>query len=266
MQGFLASLTPWLESVEARMTTEISGLRPLMSFGQFDRSGCFSKTCLELFPTDSSARSSVTWPPSGTMQGGRCWALTTWAPRTDASGGGALQWTTPCQDDTSTRTKRYAQGGTALSMQAATMWPTARGTDGSKGGPNQRGSKGDMMLPSAAVSHSSRPHLTTPQGGSECSGDGPGSRRQWSTPSTVDSKDKTNLTMEQWRERNQRKKAENPALGEIRLGLGTQARGNAGGKRLNPLFVEWLMGWPIGWTDSRRWATAKSRSVRRRRG
>jgi hypothetical protein len=21
------------------------------------------------------------------------------------------------------------------------------------------------------------------------------------------------------------------------------------GKRLNPLFVEWLMGWPPGWTD-----------------
>ena len=21
------------------------------------------------------------------------------------------------------------------------------------------------------------------------------------------------------------------------------------GRRLNPLFVEWLMGWPLGWTD-----------------
>jgi hypothetical protein len=30
-------------------------------------------------------------------------------------------------------------------------WPTARATDGSKGGPNQRGRAGDLMLPSAAV-------------------------------------------------------------------------------------------------------------------
>lgn len=33
----------------------------------------------------------------------------------------------------------------------ARFWPTARATDGTKGGPNQSGSKGDLMLPSAAV-------------------------------------------------------------------------------------------------------------------
>jgi hypothetical protein len=32
------------------------------------------------------------------------------------------------------------------------------------------------------------------------------------------------------------------------------------GGQLNPEWVEWLMGWPIGWTDSRHWATVKSRS------
>lgn len=31
----------------------------------------------------------------------------------------SVQWTTPCADDTSTRTKRFAQGGTPLSMQAS---------------------------------------------------------------------------------------------------------------------------------------------------
>jgi hypothetical protein len=34
-------------------------------------------------------------------------------------------WTTPCTDDTATRSKPYAQGGTALSMQAD-QWPTPR--------------------------------------------------------------------------------------------------------------------------------------------
>jgi DNA (cytosine-5)-methyltransferase 1 len=31
------------------------------------------------------------------------------------------------------------------------MLPTPRATDGTKGGPNQRGSSGDLMLPSAVV-------------------------------------------------------------------------------------------------------------------
>jgi hypothetical protein len=33
----------------------------------------------------------------------------------------------------------------------AQAWPTPKGTDGTKGGPNQAGSKGDLMLPSAAA-------------------------------------------------------------------------------------------------------------------
>ncbi len=31
------------------------------------------------------------------------------------------------------------------------MLPTPRATDGTKGGPNQRGSSGDLMLPSAVM-------------------------------------------------------------------------------------------------------------------
>lgn len=31
------------------------------------------------------------------------------------------------------------------------QWPTPRATDGAKGGPNQAGSKGDLMLPSATA-------------------------------------------------------------------------------------------------------------------
>ncbi len=31
------------------------------------------------------------------------------------------------------------------------MWPTPRASDGAHGGPNQRGSKGDLMLPSAVA-------------------------------------------------------------------------------------------------------------------
>jgi len=39
--------------------------------------------------------------------------------------------------------------GNSLSIEALRLMPTPRATDGSKGGPNQAGSSGDLMLPSA---------------------------------------------------------------------------------------------------------------------
>ena len=38
------------------------------------------------------------------------------------------------------------------------------------------------------------------------------------------------------------------------------------GGQLNPTFVEWMMGWPIGWSVCEHWATVKSRNARRKRG
>jgi hypothetical protein len=37
----------------------------------------------------------------------------------------------------------------------------------------------------------------------------------------------------------------------------------APGGQLNPPWVEWLMGWPIGWTELKGLGTAKFRSKRR---
>lgn len=38
------------------------------------------------------------------------------------------------------------------------------------------------------------------------------------------------------------------------------------GGSLNPTWVEWLMGWPLGWTDLRPWETARCHSAPRLRG
>lgn len=47
---------------------------------------------------------------------------------------------------------RRREGGHAVSLADVTCYlPTPRATDGTKGGPNQRGSSGDLMLPSAVV-------------------------------------------------------------------------------------------------------------------
>jgi hypothetical protein len=45
----------------------------------------------------------------------------------------------------------------------------------------------------------------------------------------------------------------------------TNLQGAVGGK-LNPTWVEWLMGWPLGWTDLRPLATAKFLSWQQQHG
>ena len=45
------------------------------------------------------------------------------------------------------------------------LLPTPRATDGTKGGPNQRGSKGDLMLPSAVHQLLPTPSVADTQGG-----------------------------------------------------------------------------------------------------
>ncbi len=58
------------------------------------------------------------------------------------------------------RTNRSASPGAAIRpplSDVVALLPTPRATDGTKGGPNQRGSSGDLMLPSAVMS---LPHST----------------------------------------------------------------------------------------------------------
>lgn len=63
-----------------------------------------------------------TWPTSGLMRAGTAYEQPTWE-------------------------RRMADSESSSSP----LLPTARATDGTNGGPNQRGSSGDMMLPSAVL-------------------------------------------------------------------------------------------------------------------
>jgi hypothetical protein len=107
-------------------------------------------------------------------------------------------------------------------------WSTPRASDTEKGGPQQHFGAGGTPLPAQAVG--------------------------WATPTSRDHKDGADPS---------------PAVPTNSL-LGRQAprmmsRGNASSnssptlrRQLNPTFVEWLMGWPLGWTDFGYWGTAWS--------
>jgi hypothetical protein len=69
-----------------------------------------------------------------------------------------------------------------------------------------------------------------------------GQVKAWATPSAFDSQRPTE-TMQEWEIRNAKKKAENPNLGTLHKPLTVQVSG-----RLNPRWVETLMGLPVGWT------------------
>jgi hypothetical protein len=135
-------------------------------------------------------------------------------------------------------------------------------TDGEKGGPNQRGGKGDLRL-SGAVHHWPTPtrndalgagyqrangwhFFTLPGavGGTKHLPDEMEERRakMWPTPTaSEDAAGRPGSKMQKM------------------LGNHPDIRGDLTGGTLNPTWVEWLMGWPIGWTDCAASATDKFR-------
>jgi hypothetical protein len=85
------------------------------------------------------------------------------------------------------------------------------------------------------------------KGVSKTSGDGLATavaKRPWPTPSAGNSK--WNGTLQEWGVSWNWVRAEDPALAR---------------SPLNPTWVEWLMGWPLGWTDLDASATDKYRNV-----
>lgn len=152
------------------------------------------------------------------------------------------------------------------------QWPTPRATDGTKGGPNQAGSKGDLMLPSAAA------QWATPGAGDDR---GPSTgweasaqrhaangvnkqmmlrdqapRWQWPTPASRDYRTPNSQSLQ---ERGQGTKGEQlPNFVEHHFshqvlstldGRPLSPTGRTLPRRLNPAFACWLMGWPIWWTN-----------------
>lgn len=141
----------------------------------------------------------------------------------------ARMWPTPVSDDTGLRKKKYAQGGTPLSM-AAGMWPTPdatpRGATPNFTGKRPSGHKESFNLQTAA--------------------------KMWPTPTAQDA---SNTGGASQHKRNTLPL--NTAVMYPTMDAGAaKGRGQASadqrsrlGGSLNPEWVEWLMGFPAGWTN-----------------
>lgn len=135
-------------------------------------------------------------------------------------------WPTPVAADSGEKVTLTTTQGACLLREAAawgSTWSTPRASDGEKGGPNQSFGAGGVPLPAMAV--------------------------QWSTPSVADV---TGGRMARSGARNDEPLMNGQASAlSSRLDPMTYLVGETSSndrRTLNPLFVEWLMGWPHGWT------------------
>ncbi len=188
--------------------------------------------------------------------------------RTVDLGSQVTHWATPKANDSEKRGHVAHRPHMPELVGQAQAWPTPKGTDGTKGGPNQAGSKGDLMLPSAqwptpsaAVMNDgespetwhARAALLKQKHGN---GNGAGlpltvAAAQWPTPTAQDSEqaggpNARHLTLTRAVAHSSHLAQPMPD-GPPSCGSGPDSP-QPSTKRLNPAFGEWLMGWPVGWT------------------
>lgn len=149
----------------------------------------------------------------------------------------------------------------------ARTWSTPKASDGEKGGPNMRGSKGDLPLPSQAAQWMT-PRVTTGEYTRDAGNpDKPrptleGQAANWATPTARMSKGggdavtrsdgKSRMDMLDWQaEAWSRSSCPDPTipLGEASSTDGRNSHQPSTKSRLNVCFAEALMRWPTGWTD-----------------
>ena len=159
--------------------------------------------------------SSVTWPRSGMTASGQCWELPTLVPPTSATGSG-LWVPTPCATD-------------AKPITGGNLYVTETGTvrhmrpDGKSSNRGLAASAAMWPTPTVCGNYNRK-------GASKTSGDGLATAMlKCATPTARDWR--SGKASQATHDRNSR-----PLSEQI-------------GGLLNPTWVEWLMGWPIGWTD-----------------
>jgi len=177
-----------------------------------------------------------TWPKRGLMRNGVCWERTTSAPITGGNDCGC--WHTPLATDARGEMYQYSNGDhskptATLCGQVRGMFPTPRVTPG---GPdyaraNRPGSGGDTLATAVAREKFPTPRVEDGQ----CAGPHRGK------PDSLHSYTKMFPTPN---------KMDAMARAKQKGGC-SNLKDTITGGQLNPTWVEWLMGWPIGWTDLR---------------
>ena len=242
--------------------TDGSGPNSSVLWAYYDRATSLwkmSQDCLPLTEDTHSVRSSVTWPTSGMTVNGRCYPLPTWERPTSASASGL--WPTPSAQESQpteafiNEIKENQQGTHQLLYLQGRKWHTQRTL-----------SRVVHTWPTPAASQRGARALDLVENDSTVRRRGSGQVRgidletaakRWPTPTAGDAKNAGH-----------RNSPTSLAHAGISLtdaaltGDSSTPRSDVSGS-LNPTGVEWLMGYPSGWTDLEDSGTPSSRSARK---
>ncbi len=210
-------------------TSAISGPRSSDSFASLDPDGSWRKTSQgysQVTLDGSLERFSQTWPRAGMTRNGIAFQRVPSAPLTDGTGCGS--WPTPTSNDYKNAGYMQANGHKYPTLPGAVggtnHWPTPTSRDHKDGTAQSCANVPANGLLGRVV-------------------------HQWPTPTGRDWKDG----------RREYSRKHNGEPTQDTLGRVLAASGETFGGSLNPTWVEWLMGYPLGWTVLKAWGTASSR-------
>lgn len=209
-----ANRFPLPGSEEARTMTVISGRKCAESLTSSGPLGLLVKTLLE----SSVWRSTLfylNWKVSATPARRLLYRLVPSKPRTEETG--ALLWPTPAANDSKNSTlpmSQISRGTVPGAVIRRQIWPTPTASDYRKRGPNSR----QQGLPETVLKES---------------------RIQWPTPTTgkIGGGSGSRESLKKLSLEGKITEAEYKSM----------VAGNGGS--LNPVWVEWLMGFPLDWTS-----------------
>ena len=239
--GSHASRGPLPGSSEARRMTVISGRSWLPLLKTYGLDGSLAKMSEVLLTSQwASSAAFLTWKASGTARSHLLFQLAPSMPRTDATESGL--WPTPMSSHRGGRSKASIEkGGGVTLQQQVKMWPTPTGQDNPqvRGVGKTVGTKRGTTL-GGAVRMWPTPHANCHTGAGSHGDGGDNIQtavRMWPTPTTRDHKGA-----------NSDKHLAKARGHHDQLPNAVRMQGHKDGQ-LNPTWVEWLMGFPTGWTD-----------------
>lgn len=264
-EGSPASPSASQDDDSVRTTSGGSGPSFSEPFAWFDPDSCCWRTSqVSLLP--ASEELPPTWPRAGTTSNGIAYQLPPSAPRTSAIDSSPWRGCGPNSDGlwpiatTGDHSTRFAQGGMPLGM-AARMWPTPTVQDAkNNAGPSQWKRNSDPL--NVAVKRWPTPRASDGKGAATFAAAEKWAHRanlpeavqldargMWPTPTASDATGGPGSSGRQGGD-NLRTAVRYPTPRATRGGSATetvQQMGITG--QLNPQWVEWLMGFPAGWTD-----------------
>ena len=247
LAGFHARTSALLDLAPASMVRAADcGVNSNASLARYDHDTHSWRTP-QLSLLGGSELYSETWPRWGLMRDGECWEQSTLAPRTNGTESGL--WQTPVADDAINRLsgKFNSRGEPKLSAQVK-MWPTPDAHCW-KTAPRGNGTGGGEMLSNTLAVRWPKPRAND----AEKRGNFDAQNPRNGLPAAV--KRYMTPTASIGTKCGGRHKGKADTLASQIADLERMQQTSTG--QLNPPWVEWLMGWPIGWTDLKPLAMAK---------